>query len=193
MLLNDKAKTFGFHDSLIIPVGAKTIDDIEKYVGNIDKTLGKSKALLVSFSPLSPPNHLPVWQHERSYWLNYHHQLWVDVDYRNYRKTYQEVFSEVIEDPVYVVDHIMNRKLARALGYRFVRLLHISRKSNSSGGRGGETYANTNLPISLRVNPEANASEIVYADPMDLAKMLNIKVGGFGLEAVRDNHHLFYG
>lgn len=193
MLLNVKAKTFGFHDSLIIPVGARTIGDIEKYVGNIDQTFGNSKALLVSFSPLSPPNHLPVWQHERSYWLNYSQQLWVDVDYRNYRKTYQQVFSDVIEDTVYVVDHIMNRKLARSLDYRFVRLLHISRKSNSSGGRGGETYANTNLPISLRVNPEANASEIVYADPMDLAKMLNIKVGGFGLEAVRDNHHLFYG
>lgn len=192
MQLNAKGKTFGFHDSLIIPIGAKSKEDIQNYVGSIDETFGKDNALLVSFSPLSPPNHLPVWQQERSFWLNYPRQLWVDVDYRNYRKAYQKVFSEVIEDSVYVVDHIMNRKLARSMGYRFVRLLHISRKSNSSGGRGGETYANSNLPISLRVNPEANASEIVYADPMDLAKMLNIKVGGFGLEAVRDNHYLFY-
>lgn len=87
MQVNAKGKTYGFHDSLIIPVGAKSAADIENYVGNIDAIFGKNTAFLVSFSPLAPPSDLPVWQHERSFWLNYPSRLWVDVDYRNYRKT----------------------------------------------------------------------------------------------------------
>lgn len=192
MILDPKGVTFGLHDSLIIPVGAKSKKAIEKYVGVIDETFANESAFLVSFSPLEFPNELGVWKHERSYVLNCHTQVWVDVDYRNYRKVYQTVFEKTIKEESYVVDHIMNRKLARTLGYKYVRLLHISRASNSSGGRGGETYANKNIPTSLSVNPEINTSDIVYADPMDLLKMLNVKVGGFGLDAVRDLHWMFY-
>ncbi|TRX62541.1 hypothetical protein FNH22_00145 [Fulvivirga sp. M361] len=193
MLIDTRGVTFGLHNSLIIPIGAKSKASIQKFVGTIDKVFKNNAAFLVSFLPLEGPNELEVWKHKRSFLLNYSTQLWVDIDYRNYRKLYQSVFEKLIEDQAYVVDHIMNRKLARALGYKFVRLLHISRASNSSGGRGGETFANTNLPTSLSVNPEINTGDIVYADPMDLLKMLNVKVGGFGLETVRDNHHLLFG
>ena len=192
MIVENIKETFGLHSSLILPIGAKSKNSIEKYVGKIEEVIVKDNAFLVSFDPLEPPNDLPVWNHQRSPLLNHSKQIWVDVDYRNYRKLYLSKMHNIIEDKSHVIDHIMNRKLARFLGYRFVRLLHVDRDVNSSSGRGGETYAIENLEISLRINPEINSSEIVYADPMDLLKMLNVKVGGFGLDAVRDNHYLFY-
>jgi hypothetical protein len=193
MLLDPLGVTFGLHASLIIPIGAKSISSIEKYVGTIEATYDQGKTLVVSFNPLCTPNSLPVWQHDRSSLLIHQKQVWVDVDLKNYRKAYLKAFENNPYGKTYVIDHIMNRKLARALGYRYVRLLHVERNVNSSSGRGGETFAMENLSIGVQINPEISASEIVYADPMDLLKMLNVKVGGFGLDAVRDNHHLFYG
>ena len=193
MILAPKRSTFGLHDSLIVPIGAKSKDAIEKYVGSIEFEYGEGNAFLVSFSPLSHPNSLGIWEMERSFLLTYHTQLWVHVDYRSYRRLYLASFGNVMEDSTHVVDHIMNRKLARSLGYYYVRLLHISRSSNSSAGRGGETLANTSLPTSLSLNPDINECEITYADPMDLMKMMNMNVGGFGLQTVAEHHHLIYG
>jgi hypothetical protein len=193
MLLDPLGVTFGLHPSLIIPIGAKSTSSIEKYVGAIEESYDRDKILVVAFDPLCAANSLPVWQHDRSPLLAHQRQVWVEVDLKNYRKAYLKAFENSHTDKTYVIDHIMNRKLARALGYRYVRLLHVERNVNSSSGRGGETFAMENLELGLQINPEINAGEIVYADPMDLLKMLNVKVGGFGLDAVRDNHHLFYG
>ena len=192
MIIDSKATTFGLHKSLIIPIGAKSKKSIEDFVGKIDRVFGNDSAFLVSFAPIEDPNEFKIWTHKRSFLLNHQTQLWVDVNYNNYRKVYMDIFGQTVKDKQ-VVDHIMNRKLARSLGYRYFRLLHISRSCNSSGGRGGESFANKLLPVSLSINSEINSSQIVYADPMDLLKMLNFNVGGFGLEAVRDNHFLIYG
>lgn len=190
MLIEPFAETFGLHHSLVIPIGAKSKESIEKYVGSIDKIIGDSKAFIVGFEPLALPNELPVWKHSRCSHLAASQQIWVDIDYKDYRKVYNTHCKDVEKGDV--IDHIMNRRLARGLGYKYVRLLHVSRETNSSSGRGGESFAMENLPTGIKINPDINKSEIVYADPMDLLKMLNVKVGGFGLDAVRDNHHLFY-
>ncbi len=192
MLIDPLGETFGLHPSLITPIGAKSRDSIEKFFGVIEKSYYSDKVFIIAFEPLCAPNLLPVWQHDRSSLLVHQRQVWVDVDFKNYRNVYLSEIENGKSNNTYVIDHIMNRKLARALGYRYVRLLHVGRQVNSSSGRGGETFAVENLEIGLRINPEISASEIVYADPMDLLKMLNEKVGGFGLDAVRDNHHLFY-
>jgi hypothetical protein len=192
-VIDTKASTFGLHHSLIIPIGARSRKSIEQFVGPVEQVFGNDEAFLVSFEPHGLPNDLPVWKHERSLLLNHTKQLWVDINSRKYRNIYYTVWEDMVKEKEYVIDHIMNRKLARALAYKYVRLLHVSRKTNSSSGRGGETVAMNFLPLSISVNTEINASEIVYADPMDLLKMLDIQVGGFGLDAVRDNHHLFYG
>lgn len=191
--IDHASSTFGLHHSLVIPIGAKSRASIERYVGNIEKVFGNEDAFLVTFEPHGLPNELPVWKMERSALFHQGRQLWVHVNSRKYRRLYQELFREMMTGEDQVIDHIMNRKLARALQYNYVRLLHVSRAANSSSGRGGETVAMGFLPVTVSVNPEANASEIVYADPMDLLKMLDVKVGGFGLEVVADNHYLFYG
>lgn len=193
MILEPNGITFGLPKSLIVPIGAKSKASIQRYVGVIESNFDDDSAFLVSFCPLEKPDQSEVWQHHRSALLNHALQLWVNVNYKNYRQLYFTIFNEMVEDKKSVIDHIMNRKLARSLGYNFVRLLHISRSSNSSGGRGGETFANISLSVGLSINPDISSNEIVYADPMDLLKMLNINVGGFGLDVVRDNHHLFYG
>ncbi len=116
----------------------------------------------------------------------------MDIDSRRYRFYYKKVFGDVVTGEDEVIDHVMNTHLASQMGYRYVRLLHVSRRTNSSAGRRGETVAMEFLPVSTAVNPDLNACEIVYTDPMDLLKMLDIQEGGFGLDIVRDNHHLFY-
>jgi hypothetical protein len=192
MFLDPLAETFGLHSSLVIPIGAKSKSAIEKYIGNITNSFSNDKAFTVSFEPLSLSNDLPVWKHDRSPYLAHQKQLWVDIDYKYYRGLYLKEYEELNINNSDVIDHIMNRRLARALGYKYVRLLHVNRDVNSSSGRGGETCAVGNLEIGMRINPGISSSEIVYADPMDLLKMLNVQVGGFGLDAVRDNHYLFY-
>ena len=190
MLLEPYSETFGLHSCLIIPIGAKNRQSIEKYIGTIDKVIGNGKALIVNFVPLSQPNELPVWKHSRSNLIIEAKQIWIHVNCNNYRKIYLSEFVNTSKSDV--IDHLMNRRLARSLGYNYIRLLHVSRNVNSSSGRGGESLAVENLEIGIRINPDINSSEVVYADPMDLLKMLDIKVGGFGLDAVRDNHYLFY-
>jgi len=192
MIIEDKGITFGLHRSLIIPIAAKSKESISKYIGTIEDSFGEDDAFLVSFSPLELSNDLPVWKNPRSSWLTHSKQIWVAAESKKYRQYYLNHFKDQCINSKYVVDHIMNRKLATALGYRYIRLLHVSRSSNSSSGRGGETFAKSNLPIGQSINPDINSTEIVYADPSDLLKMLDMQVGGFGLDAVRDNHYLFY-
>jgi hypothetical protein len=86
----------------------------------------------------------------------------------------------------------MNRQLARSLGYRYTRLLDISQGTNSSGEHGGESLAVDYSSLGMALNPALNQCEIIYADPADLIKMLDIRTGGFGLEAVAAHHYLFY-
>ncbi len=105
---------------------------------------------------------------------------------------YLNLFESLSIDDHFVIDHIMNRRNARELGYKYVRLLHISRSANSSSGRGAEAVAYKFMQISKRINPEINISDIVYADASDLSKMLNFNTGGFGLEEVHNHHYLFY-
>jgi hypothetical protein len=192
MILEPTAETFGLQPSLILPIAAKSRLSIEKYIGSITKDIANGKVFVIDFFPLCNSRELPVWNHERCHCLIQPKQIWVEVDYKDYRKAYLSECENGCIKSNDVIDHIMNRRLARELGYRFLRLLHVNRKVNSSSGRGGEFMAVDNLKIGKRINPDINRSEIVYADPMDLLKMLNVQVGGFGLDAVRDNHHLFY-
>lgn len=190
--LDPLASTFGLHHSMVIPIGARSKESIERYVGRIERVFGKDEGFMVYFEALAPANDLPVWAHHRCGMLAHPKQLWIHIRSRRYRQLYLELFRDQVANGDIVIDHIMNRRLAKALNYDYVRLLHISRNSNSSSGRGGESLAVDFLPTSQSVNPDLNASEIVYADPMDLLKMLDIPVGGFGLETVSDHHHLFY-
>ncbi len=79
-----------------------------------------------------------------------------------------------------VLDHIINRRVARLEGFHYLRIVPISRAANSSSGGLSERWAVEyhSTPEMVRRNNESPAF-IQYADPADIVKMLSIKTGGF--------------
>lgn len=107
-------------------------------------------------------------------------QVWVHVDYTSYRQGYEQLGGAVGD---LFVDHVFNRKHAREYGYQYVRLVPVSPRVNTSGGRGLETFALQTLlgrrgfeeplerfPASQPILPR---SQICYAGPFAVCKMLN--------------------
>jgi cold shock protein len=189
MKLDKKSCKFGLHPSLIIPIAAKTVDAIKEYVGDVEVIVSGSKnAFVVTFEPLAPPNELEIWKNSRSYLLQTTRQLWVDVDDRNYRKLYKNTFPE-IDLTGFDVDHIFNKQLAKMYGFQFVRLLHVSVKSNREIGSGPEKES-----TSFRKKDYVPVHyEIQYADPLDMCKLMHLKTGtGQYMDAIA-NFPLFYG
>ena len=186
--------TSSLPDSLIIPVGAKSVEAIETYIGPIIKRSPDDRWLDVAFTPLAPPDGSLAWQNDRAPWFHASRQCWVEVDFRNYRQAYRRSYPDLALSG-FVIDHILNRRLARALGFRYIRLIHVSRSVNSSSGRGSEfDVINYQNPEGLNAERfKASPHQISYAAPDDLLKMLNLKVGAFPLNNLRDNLHLFYG
>lgn len=113
-------------------------------------------------------------------------QVWVDVDHRAYRQAYATAFPE--EDlRGLVLDHVMNRRVARLKGFRYLRIVPISRAANSSSGGLSEKWAADyhGTPAMVATNKRAETS-IQYADLADIVKMLNIKTGGSLQDAVNE-------
>ena len=169
MKFDKKSSKFGLHESLVIPIAARTPDAIKEYIGDIEKMASGSKnAFIVTFEPLAPPNELEIWKNPRSYLLQARKQLWVDVDDRNYRKLYKNIFPE-IDLTGFDVVHIFNKQLAKMYGFQYVRLLHVSVKSNREVGSGPEKESTT-----FRKKDYAPVNyEIQYADPLDMCKLLH--------------------
>jgi hypothetical protein len=191
MIIENK-DTYGLDDCLIIPVAAKSIKSIEQFVGNIVSKSKDDKWCYVDFTPLSNPNNLEVWNHARSCLINQKLQCWVRIDYTSYRNRYKSCFPDTNVDKM-VIDHILNRRFAKVLGFNYVRLIHVDKSVNSSSGRGMEyDVINYKNPDGLS-RFEESLGEIFYADPSDLMKILNMKIGAFPLDNVRDNLYLFYG
>lgn len=210
-MVDEAAQKFGLPKSLWIPVAARSLNSIEKFVGKIiEKVEGKSytHAIVVKphdWPPFKEPG-IPLWAHENSSeyerQLHPHLQFWVHVDYSNYRKAYINLgMPEIPED--YFLDHIQNREAIRLRDYShpYLRLCPVSRKVNTNaGGRTGGEGLEKNFIRSLgdyseetqSAFQEAIACEIIYADPMDLTKMINIPPGTHVLDGVRDTQELFY-
>lgn len=189
MILDTHSNTYGLPPSLITPIAAKSIDAIKTYVGDIIDSLPNNSAFTVDFNPLGSMDNLAVWNHNRAYLINSRKQIWVHIDYCSYRSYYNEKWNST-DISNCVIDHIMNRRFARFLGYEFVRLIHLSRGTNSSSGRGPE---NESVKYQASGNAPKNQQAVIsYADPSDLVKMLDIKTGAFPLDSVRDAMKMFY-
>lgn len=198
-----EAPRFGLPKSLRVPIAASTIEAILTFVGDVQQTRvgrdGLPKALLV-IPPAPPPveSDVPLWSSglatEAALRLNPASQVWVDVDYNYYRRAYL-AFGLVIP-PGFFLDHIQNRRSIRLRGrsHPWLRLCPVDRRVNTSGGSlaGGEgmeyEFLTKMLPRGLIIEKH----QIIYADPMDLTKMLNIEPGTQVLEGVRDTEALFY-
>ncbi|MCH7585817.1 MAG: hypothetical protein IH941_11790 [Acidobacteria bacterium] len=181
---------------LRFPVAARDIDSITKFVGEIESELsrpGSLSALLVRVPERSPrPERcdldLPVWEMEAAATFHSNPQVWVDVEYTRYREAYAVAFPDLDLSDL-VVDHIENRRRARAVGWRYVRLCHVTNAVNVSSGQGAER---------LGVDFASGASgsrmrwgKIRYADVADFAKLLGIEMGGVPLPGLVDVLPLF--
>ncbi|MFZ2171129.1 MAG: hypothetical protein WAW61_16025 [Methylococcaceae bacterium] len=167
---------------LHIPIAARDEDTVRAYVGDICKVLmpgTPNRALLVEVDRQTQrDDDLPIWQLPEASILHYPQQLWVHVDYHDYRKAYAAAFPNYDLTGL-VLDHVMNRRVARLKGFYYLRIVPISREANSSSGglseKWGVEYHST---LEMRAKNLANPAKIQYADLADIVKMLNRKTGG---------------
>jgi len=184
----------GLLPCLYAPVAARDINAIQVYVGKIVRDLSRGevkKAILVeSYEPETPDLRLPIWLHPQATVLHQHLQVWVHVDYSSYRQAYIKAFPE-LEVKRFVLDHIMNRRVARLKGFQYLRIVPISREANSSHGalseRWGVEYHSS--PRMKDLN-KASKAAVQYADLADIVKMLNSQGGGSLMANVNDAQKL---
>lgn len=207
--IDPDAPTFGLTRCLLIPISAVSVDAIRLYVGEVLKSRtgrnGRINAVCVrpQDHPIRKDPRVRLWlqpdagRYEER--LHPERQVWVHVDYREYRKAYLS-FDMPPLPAGYFLDHVQNREAVRLRAYShpYLRLCPVSRLVNTSGGSnfGGEGMekeylrslrkSDSGLPASL------SASKITYADPMDITKMLDLPPGTGDLSGVRDIQGLFY-
>ncbi len=180
----------GLLPCLYVPIAARNEYAIQRFVGKIIEVLAggtPSKALLVeSYEPPKRENRLPIWQLEEANILHHPRQVWVHVDYSSYRKAYYKAFPEYPLNDV-VLDHILNRRVARLKGFIYIRIIPISRAANSSSGGLAEKWSVEyhNSPKMKQLNKDSKSS-VQYADLADIVKMLNLKTGGSLMDPVND-------
>jgi hypothetical protein len=183
-------RVYALPPCLHIPIAARHESAIERFIGHIVTDLtpaSPTKALLIhSYQAPSLNPNLPIWTLKESDVLHRAKQLWVHVDFDDYRSAYAKAFPD--EDLTeLVLDHVLNRRMARLKGFDYLRIVPISRAANSSSGglpeKWGVEYHST--PEMVKVNKE-NPAFIQYADLGDIVKMLNIKTGNSLQDAVNE-------
>ncbi|MTI86422.1 MAG: hypothetical protein FH748_00485 [Balneolaceae bacterium] len=187
-------KKFGLPPCVHIPVAARTEEALHRYIGNTTRVLagGKpKKALLINCFELPPKNiKLPIWELENSKILRKQYQVWVHVDYSEYRRAYLRAFPDKKVSSL-VLDHVLNRRVARLKDFRYLRIVPISRAANSSSGGLSEKWA-VEYHSSSRMKKinENSPVKIQYADLADIVKMLDIKTGGKLQKPVNEAQYL---
>lgn len=188
-------KESGLLPCLYVPVAARDLDAIERYVGRIDRSLSREGAarravLVKSHEPPERDQRLAIWDVPEASVLHNRWQVWVHADYRAYRRAFTLAFPE-IDLTGLVLDHVMNRRIARLKGFSYLRIVPISRGANSShrslNEGWGVDYHGT--PAMIKKNSESPAS-VQYADIADIVKMLNLKGGGSFMDNVNEAQKL---
>lgn len=184
----------GLLPCLYVPIAARDTKAIETYVGRIVGRLSRGseeKALLVeAYKPEPPDERLAIWELPEAAVLHYPRQVWVHVDYSAYRPAYRKAFPGA-DLTRYVLDHVMNRRVARLKGFAFLRIVPVSRAANSSHGGLSEGWAVEyhSSPAMMERNRLSKAA-VQYADLSDLVKMLNMEGGGSLMDTVNEAQKL---
>jgi hypothetical protein len=206
------ASKHGLPPCLWVPIAAASVDAIRQYVGTVLLTsatyrAGEPNAVCVRphESTVHKDPRVKLWTHARA--SEYEgrlyppRQVWVHVDYDGYRNAYQ-LFGMSAIPAGYFLDHVQNREAIRLRDYShpYLRLCPVSRQVNTSGGHdaGGEGMEKAYRrelrkgPLAAEAAVRARQGQIIYADPMDLTKMLDIPPGTGTLEGVRTTQVLFF-
>ena len=202
-MIDTTAARYGLPACLWVPIAAASVADIETYVGTIsqsakDPSTGRVNTIVVVPRQSGVPAQTiaPIWKSPLAQQavdqLFPPRQVWVHVDYRGYRQAYSRSGMPPIPAG-YFLDHVQNRK---AMGLRnnshpFLRLCPVHHSVNTSAGHaaGGEGMERQ---FAATHHPTPGRNRIIYADPMDLTKMLDIPPGTQVLNGVRDTQRLFY-
>ena len=184
----------GLLPCLYVPIAARDTFAIERYVGRITTHLmpkTPDKALLVqAYEPEKADARLAIWAIPEAIVLHLSRQVWVHVDYRAYRHAYQQAFPD-FDLTGLVLDHVMNRRVARLKGFAYLRVVPISRGANSSHGSLSEGWA-----VEYHSSPEMqqknrlSQAAVQYADLSDIVKMLNMQGGGSHMDNVDEAQKL---
>ncbi|HEV3457560.1 MAG TPA: hypothetical protein VHG32_13435 [Thermoanaerobaculia bacterium] len=84
-----------------------------------------------------------------------------------------------------MLDHVLNRSVARLKGFPYLRIIPISRGANSSSGSLSERWSVEHHGTSaMRQRNAASRAAVQYADLADLVKMLDVKTGGGVMDPV---------
>jgi hypothetical protein len=181
---------FGLPLSLHVPIAARDATAIERFVGQIERVLlgspEKGALLVRAYERSAYDPQLAIWQQPGAAVLRQESQVWVHVDERQYRKAYVTAFP-ADDITQLVLDHVMNRRVARLKSFSYLRIVPITRSANSSSGGLCEKWAVTyhSAPGMVVIN-KSRRPHIQYADLADIVKMLNVKTGGSLQDAVND-------
>lgn len=173
---------FGLPLCLHVPIAARDEGAINSHVGRVIDVLASGTppmALLVETPmPDEIDSTLPIWQLPEASVLHRSPQVWVHVDFVGYRRAYTEAFP--MEDLHHLVlDHVMNRRVARLKDFMYLRLLPISREANSSSGGLSEKWAvEYHRAAAMRAKYRTSPARVQHADLADIVKMLNRRTGG---------------
>lgn len=184
----------GLLPCLYVPIGARDTAAISLYVGDIVRELSRpslEKAFLVAAHEADPPDErLPIWGHPRAPILHSPIQVWVHVDYTAYRRAYVRAFSDDCLDNR-VIDHVLNRRVARLKGFAYLRVVPISRPTNSSHGGLSEGWSvDLHRSLAMQVRNRMSEAMVQYADIADIVKMLDMEGGGGNMSIVNDAQKL---
>ncbi len=187
---------YALPESLHIPVAACNLAAIETYIGTVARVLSsrnRVNAVLIAAKAPEPPDPLlPIWQLPDAAILHQSLQVWVHVAYSGYRRAYRKAFPDENIDGL-ILSHCKNRVTAAERGYAYVRVVPISRTTNSSSGAteywgSGRLGLVENLPNIWANRPDS--TQIRYADLIDLMVMLDRAPGGGNMMNANDDQYL---
>jgi len=146
--------------------------------------------LVEAYKPEDPDARLPIWRLPAAAVLHHPQQVWVHVDYSDYRRAYIHAFPNVDLSDL-VIDHVMNRRVARLKGFKYLRVVPVVRSVNSSHGGLSEKWAVDyhSSPRMVEIN-RASKAVVQYADLSDIVKMINMEGGGSFMEIVNEAQKL---
>lgn len=184
----------GLLPCLYIPIAARNVDAIETYVGRVLSQLAPNslnRALLVeAHKPEEPDARLAIWDLPEAAILHAPRQVWVHVDFGAYRPAYARAFPDVPLTDL-ILDHILNRRVARLKSFEYLRIVPIARAANSSHGALSEDWAvKYHSSPEMREKNRASLALVQYADLADITKMLNRKGGGSVMDEVNEAQKL---
>jgi hypothetical protein len=176
-------------ECLLIPVAAYDLAAIESHVGEIIKVISPNKAYLVQADPLPTPDlRLPIFSHPNIALLQDQLQIWVTPKYSRYRQAWRSTLGNSrIEGRV--LHHVYNRRSAHQLGIEYVRIVPISRSTNSSSAFTENWGVALNTP-ERAARLRARGFRIHYADLGHMMTMLDIALGGGVQEVFRIGQNL---